>query len=158
MLIERKLMKKFLHSLFYLFFPLIIGGIVALLIRNNIDYNILNKPIFAPPKIIFPIAWTIIYLLLGISYYLYKKNYKENSFTDKLYYFALLVNVLWSIIFFLWKLRFLAILWIILLDILVITLLIIFFKKKPISAYLNIPYLIWILFATYLTIGIYFLN
>lgn len=151
-------MKKFLHSLFYLFFPLIIGGIVALLIRNNIDYNILNKPIFAPPKIIFPIAWTIIYLLLGISYYLYKKDYKENSFTDKLYYFALLVNVLWSIIFFLWKLRFLAVLWIILLDILVITLLIIFFKKKPISAYLNIPYLIWILFATYLTIGIYFLN
>lgn len=151
-------MKKFLHSLFYLFFPLIIGGIVALLIRNNIDYNILNKPIFAPPKIIFPIAWTIIYFLLGISYYLYKKDYKENSFTDKLYYLALFVNALWSIIFFLWKLRFLAILWIILLDILVITLLIIFFKKKPISAYLNIPYLIWILFATYLTIRIYFLN
>lgn len=151
-------MKKFLYSLFYLFFPLIIGGIVALLIRNNIDYNILNKPIFAPPKIIFPIAWTIIYFLLGISYYLYKKDYKENSFTDKLYYLALFVNALWSIIFFLWKLRFLAILWIILLDILVITLLIIFFNKKPISAYLNIPYLIWILFATYLTIGIYFLN
>lgn len=158
MLIERKPMKRFLHSLFYLFFPLLIGSIVAFLIRNNIDYNILNKPIFAPPKIIFPIAWTIIYLLLGISYYLYKKDYKENSFTDKLYYLALLVNALWSIIFFLWKLRFLAILWIIFLDILVITQLIIFFKKKTISAYFNIPYLIWILFATYLTIGIYLLN
>jgi len=151
-------MKKFLTSLFYIFFPLIIGGLVAFLIRNSIDYQALIKPVLAPPKILFPIAWTIIYLLMGISYYLYKKDYKDKSIIDILYYIQLFINALWSIIFFLWKARFIAILWIILLDILVIILLYFLLYKKKVSTYLNIPYLLWIIFATYLTIGIYFLN
>ena len=151
-------MKKFFTSLFYLFFPLIIGGIVAFLIKDSIDYTSLVQPPLAPPKILFPIAWTIIYLLMGISYYIYKKEYIENDEIDILYYVQLFVNALWSIIFFLWKARFVAILWIILLDVLVILLIYAFLHRKKISAYLNIPYLIWILFATYLTIGIYILN
>lgn len=151
-------MKKFFTSLFYLFFPLIIGGIVAFLIKDSIDYTTLVQPPLAPPKILFPIAWTIIYLLMGISYYIYKKEYEENDGVDILYYVQLFVNALWSIIFFLWKARFIAILWILLLDVLVLFLIYAFLHRKKISAYLNIPYLIWILFATYLTIGIYILN
>lgn len=151
-------MKKLINSLFYLFLPLLVGGIVAFLIKDSIDYTSLVRPPLAPPKILFPIAWTIIYLLMGISYFIYKKEYEKNNYIDFIYYIQLFINSLWSIIFFLWKARFIAILWIILLDFFVLLLLYLFLKRKKISAYLNIPYLIWIIFATYLTIGIYILN
>lgn len=151
-------MKKVISSLFYLFFPLIVGGIVAFVIKDSIDYSLLVKPVLAPPKILFPIAWTIIYFLMGLSYYFYKKDYSDFGTLDILYYVQLFVNAFWSIIFFLWKARFAAILWIILLDVLVLLLVYLFLQKKKISAILNIPYLLWILFATYLTIGIYVLN
>ncbi len=151
-------MKKIISSIFYLFFPIFLGGIVSLLIKNHIDYTSLVQPPLAPPKILFPIAWTIIYLLMGISYYLYKKEYEENDIVDVFYYIQLFVNALWSIIFFLWKARFIAILWIVVLDIFVLILIYLFLQRKKISAYLNLPYLFWILFATYLTIGIFLLN
>lgn len=151
-------MKKVISSLFYLFFPLIVGGIVAFVIKDSIDYSLLVKPVLAPPKILFPIAWTIIYFLMGLSYYFYKKDNSDFGIIDILYYVQLFVNAFWSIIFFLWKARFVAILWIILLDALVLFLVYLFLQKKKISAILNIPYLLWILFATYLTIGIYVLN
>ena len=151
-------MKKIIPYIFYLFFPLLVGGIVAFFIKNSIDYTSLVRPPLAPPKVLFPIAWTILYLFMGISYFLYKKDFKENGCIDVLYYIQLFVNALWSIIFFLWKARFIAILWILLLDVLVVLLIYYFSHKKKISAFFNIPYLIWILFATYLTIGIYILN
>ena len=67
-------MKSKLVNLFYLFFPLLIGGIVGFIISGNIDYQNLVRPPFAPPKIVFPIAWSIIYLLMGVSYFLLKRN------------------------------------------------------------------------------------
>jgi len=150
-------MKNKLISIFQIIFPLIIGGIVALIINNYIDYNYLNKPPLAPPKILFPIAWSIIYLLMGISYYLYRKN-NNNKLTITIYYLQLFINALWSIIFFVFKLRLLAIIWIIILLITIIILLKQFKKENITSYYLNIPYLLWTIFATYLTIGIYLLN
>lgn len=140
-----------------LLLPIILGGIVGFLISNNINYSELVKPPLAPPKIFFPIAWTIIYILMGISYNMYR-NDNNDSRIKFIYYLQLFVNLLWSVIFFIWKARLLAVLWIVLLDILVIILIKRFFYEKPISAKLNIPYLIWILFATYLTIGIFILN
>ena len=150
-------MSNFKSSIFYLFFPIVVGSIVGFLISGSIDYNSLNKPPLSPPSIIFPIAWSIIYLLMGISFYLYKKT-DDSLLIDIVYYLQLFVNLLWSFIFFVWKLRLFAVIWIILLDILVIYLIYLFLKTSKISAYLNIPYLLWILFATYLTIGIYVLN
>ena len=146
-------MKNFLR----IFLPLILGGIVGFVINGFIDYTELVKPPLAPTKIFFPIAWSIIYLLMGISYYLYRKDFNDKT-TIKLYYIQLIVNLLWSIIFFVFKLRFISIIWIILLDILVILTIKSFKKYNKISSYLFIPYLIWSLFATYLTIGIYILN
>ncbi len=150
-------MKQWIKNLFYLFFPLLIGGIVGFLIKDAIDYTSLVRPPLAPPKLLFPIAWTIIYLLMGISYYLFKKE-DSDEVTSVIYYLQLFVNALWSIIFFLLKWRFVAIVWILLLDLLVILLIYLFNQRKKISALLNIPYLLWILFATYLTIGIFILN
>ena len=149
---------SFLKKVFYLFFPLILGSIVGFIISNSIDYPNLIKPPLAPPKILFPIIWSIIYLLMGISYYILKKNNNVDNKESLIYYTQLGINLLWSIIFFLLKWRFIAIIWIIILDILVITMIKLFYKKQKVAAYLNILYLVWILFATYLTIGIYILN
>ncbi len=148
---------KYIKKAIYIFLPLILGTIVGILTKDSMDYEYLIQPLLAPPAILFPIIWTIIYLLLGISYYLYKKETLENNI-DGIYYLELAVNLIWPIIFFVLKLRFIAIIWIILLDLLVIYMLRIMFKYYPKSGYLNILYLSWILFATYLTFSIYLLN
>lgn len=150
-------MKIKIKDFIYLFLPFILGGIIGYITKDYIDYSILIKPPFAPPNILFPIAWNIIYILMGISYFLLNRN-KVNNLERRIYYSQLIVNLLWSIIFFVLKFRFVACLWIILLDILVIWMIILFYKKNKISSFLNFPYLIWILFATYLTIGICILN
>ena len=151
-------MKKILRSLFYLFLPLLLGSLVGLLISNSIDYTELIKPPFAPPKIFFPIAWSIIYLLMGISWFLLNKKDLADADDALIYYSQLLINLLWSIIFFLFKWRFMAVIWIILLDIVVYYMLYLFSKKDKLTVYLNIFYALWITFATYLTIGIFMLN
>jgi len=151
-------MKSKLISLFYLFLPLIIGGIIGLLTSNSINYNTLVKPPLSPPSILFPIVWTIIYLLMGLSYFIIKKTNSSNNKIDFIYYLQLFVNAMWSIIFFVFEWRFFSIIWIIILDILVIYMIYLFYKKVKLSAYLNLLYLAWILFATYLTTAIYILN
>lgn len=148
-------MKQKLLNAFYIFLPITLGSLVGLLISNFMDYEILIKPPLAPPKIVFPIAWSIIYLLMGISYYFYKRRTNDKNL---IYYIQLIVNLLWSIIFFILKWRFISILWIILLDYLVILTMKKFKEYNKVSVYLFIPYLLWILFATYLTIGIFILN
>ena len=148
---------KLSRKLFYLFLPVILGSVVGFIISGSIDYNQLVQPPLAPPSWLFPVMWTIIYLLMGISYYLLKQD-NDNECLSRVYYLQLGVNLLWSIIFFLFKLRLLACIWIIILDILVCLMIYWFYNTKKISGYLNILYLVWILFATYLTICIYVLN
>ena len=152
-------MNKFLRNIFYLFLPLVLGGIVGLIISKSIDYNSLIQPPLAPPSLAFPIAWTIIYFLMGLAYFLYKKNSNCNAKQIAIvYYLQLFVNLFWSIIFFNLKWRLFSCFWIIWLVLLVFYLIYLFYKEYKISAYLNIPYLLWIIFATYLNIGIYVLN
>ena len=122
------------------------------------DYNDLIKPILSPPGIIFPIAWTIIYLLIGISYTLLKEKGEVQKETKQLYYSQLLFNYLWTFIFFVFRLRLLSVLWIIILDVLVIVMTYQFYKQNKLSGILLIPYILWLIFATYLNISIYFLN
>ena len=149
---------KYIKNIFYLTFPLILGIISGLITSSNIDYSNLNKPPLSPPGIVFPIVWTLLYILIGLSYYLYKKNSKTNIVEEITYYLQLFLNFTWTIIFFTLKLRFIAIIWIITLCISIYTLITLFQQKYKLSAYLLIPYLIWCLYATYLTIGTYLLN
>lgn len=149
---------KLSQKLLYILTPLIGGSIVGLIINKSIDYNYLVNPPLSPPSYLFPIVWNILYLLIGISYYIYRKNNNDNSLTIKLYYIQLILNYLWSIIFFTLKLRTLAVIWIIVLAITIIYLMIRFYKEERTSFYLFIPYILWILFATYLNIGIVVLN
>lgn len=151
-------MSKFKTYAKSILIPLIIGGIVSLIISGSIDYDSLQKPKFSPPSILFPIMWTILYILMGISYGILNKNLLINLKTKAIYYIQLFVNALWSIIFFVFKWRFFAFLWIILLDILVIIMIIDFYKKNKLSGLLQIPYLLWSIFASYLNLFIYLLN
>lgn len=138
--------------------PVIIGGVIGFIISGSIDYNSLQKPLLAPPSILFPIVWTILYILMGVSYGMLRNEGLTDSKTKVIYYLQLFFNAIWSIIFFTLKARLLAFIWIIVLDILVIAMVINFYKKKKIAGILQIPYLIWVLFATYLNLGIYLLN
>ncbi len=152
-------MKEKLKSAFQIFLPLILGSLIGVIISKSIDYNVLVKPPLAPPSIFFPIAWTIIYLLMGISFYILNKNTDTSIELESfVYYLQLFINLLWSIIFFLLKWRLFAVIWILILDVTVILMIKLFYKRVKLSAYLNLFYLAWIIFATYLTIGIYILN
>lgn len=138
--------------------PVVVGGIVGLLISNFIDYNSLQKPPLSPPSILFPIMWTILYVLMGISYGILENKSLVDSKINLIYYIQLFVNAMWSIIFFILKWKLFAFIWIVLLDILVLIMIIQFYKKNKLSGLLQIPYILWILFASYLNLAIYLLN
>ena len=123
-----------------------------------IDYNSLKQPPLAPPAILFPIVWTILYTLMGVSYGILDVNGLADSGINTIYYLQLFVNALWSFIFFVFKWRFAAFLWIILLLILVIIMTIKFYRKNKTAGLLQIPYILWVAFATYLNFGVYLLN
>lgn len=122
-------------------------------------YQKLLKPEFVPPSYVFFIVWAILYILMGISFYLVSTTnsfYKERAIL--LYFTQLFVNLLWSIIFFTFKLRFFAFIWIIILIILIAMMIYNFYKIYKKAAYIQIPYLLWTLFAAYLNLSIYLLN
>lgn len=129
----------------------LIGTLPSWFISSDISY--LVKP-FDIPKIIFPIVWTLIYILMSISYYLVNNN----DSTLGIYLSQIIVNSLWTVIFFGLKLRLLAFIWLIILFILVTIMLIKYYKLKKVSGYLLIPYFLWLIFAGYLNLSIYLLN
>lgn len=141
-----------------IFIPLFLGAIVGLITSKAMDYKSLIKPLLAPPGYIFPIVWSILYILMGISYAIIKSNNQDNSLTLKSYAFQLIVNLIWPILFFIFKWRLIALFWIILLLILVINMIYQFFKVNKKAGLLQIPYLLWVLFATYLNLFFYILN
>lgn len=155
-------MKKidFKKLFFYIFITILIGVLPSVFVFKNMDtYNLLNKPALSPPSIVFPIAWTILYILMGISIYrVMQTDNKRKNDARLIYFIQLVINALWTPIFFGFNEYFLAFLWIIMLILLVITMIITFFKIDKISSYLNIPYLLWLLFASYLNFGIFVLN
>lgn len=138
--------------------PVIIGGVIGLIISRSIDYNSLQKPPLSPTSILFPIVWTILYLLMGISYGIIDSKSLIELKTKIIYSLQLFVNATWSLIFFTLKWRLFAFIWIIILNILVIVMIIDFFKKNKTAGLLQIPYLLWIIFASYLNLGVYLLN
>lgn len=138
--------------------PLVLGAVVGLLTSGSQNYENLNQPPLAPPAILFPIAWSILYALMGISHGILKSNRLDSRDTETAYYAQLIVNLLWSVWFFSLKWRLFAFIWIILLDILVITMAVRFYRRDRIAGLLQIPYCLWVIFATYLNLGVYILN
>ena len=123
--------------------PLIIGVIVGMLTipKSNI--------ISILPSWIFPLVWTILYILMGISSYII---YKETNTILKIYLIQLLFNYTWVFIFFTFKSFLFAFIWIIILIILVFLMIKKFLSINKTLAYLQIPYLIWLLIASILNL------
>ena len=136
------------------------GVISWLLTGNSMEiYRDLNKPALSPPGQLFPIVWTMLYILMGISIYIImqsKRKLKKNA--RLIYYIQLVTNALWTPIFFGFKEYFLAFLWILMLIVFVITMILTFYKISKKAAYIQIPYLLWLLFASYLNFGVFVLN
>ncbi len=138
----------------------LIGALSALFSGNSFSfYKELTKPPLSPPGWIFPIMWTILYALMGASAFLiYNSDTKKKYKALTLYGIQLFVNFVWSIVFFRFNLLAFSVAVILMLLILIIAMIIQFHKIRPLSAYLNIPYLLWVLFASYLNIGVLILN
>nr|WP_289706742.1 TspO/MBR family protein [Enterocloster clostridioformis] len=140
--------------------PLAVGTMSALFSGNMSSYSILNKPAFSPPGFIFPVVWTILYILMGASSYIvYSSNSSNKLKALSLYCIQLFFNFCWSIIFFGLDLFLFAFIWLIALIFIIIIIMIRqFLIVNPLSAYLQIPYLIWCIFAAYLNFSIFLLN
>ena len=147
-----------------LLIPLGLGGAVGifLALSGKFDtYSELFKPPFAPPSWLFPVVWTILYTLMGVSAYIITtsdapKGVREDALWQ--YFVQLGINLIWPILFFYFDMRLGAFIWIIVLLAAVLKMISDFwFISKP-AALLQIPYLLWILFATYLNGAVFLLN
>ncbi len=138
--------------------PLAVGATSSLLSGTMMEPDFI-QPSFSPPGYLFPIVWTILYILMGISSYLIYTSDSPSKPTALLVYAIQLVfNFFWSIFFFRFSLCGLAFLWLLALIGLILIMIYSFFKIRPIAAYLQIPYLLWCLFAAYLNYAVFILN
>lgn len=142
--------------------PLITGGLSALAsVNQTADFESVIKPPLSPPAILFPIVWSLLYFLMGVSSYIIltsEKNERKKQIALTVYGVQLFFNFFWSIIFFNFKNYLFAFIWLIILWCLVLACIILFRKISRFSAYLLFPYLAWVSFAGYLNLGIYLLN
>ncbi len=144
--------------IFYIIITVGIGSLPALFVDFN-QYKEFIKPPLSPPGIIFPIVWTILFILMGISIYraIMTRDFGVDSLRI-LYFVQLFVNALWTPIFFGLNAFLFAFIWLLALLILVIIMTVKFHYLDKISSYLLIPYIFWLLFAGYLNFGVYLLN
>ena len=136
------------------------GGVSALLTMNSMDvYSNLNQPPLAPPGFLFPIVWTILYLLMAISAYLIFGSH--SPFRKRaliLYAVQLGFNVLWPVAFFVLQWFWFALVWLVVLITLILAMIVCFYRIDRVAAWLQIPYLLWCCFAAYLNLMTALLN
>lgn len=142
--------------------PLAVGGIAALLTGGGMDvFETLNKPPLSPPGWLFPVAWTILYILMGIASYLVLVSGAAQDVTGRairLYGIQLAFNFLWPIFFFSLKMYLFAFIWLAVLWLLILITTVRFYRIWKAAGWLMIPYILWVTFAGYLNMGIYLLN
>lgn len=143
-----------------LLLPLGVGALSAFITRGSMDiYSRIVSPPLAPPAILFPIVWSILYLLMGISAYLIITSGSENTENAMfIYWIQLAFNFIWSPIFFNAQMFRVSFVVLIALWILVFTMIKRFLPINKTAAYLQIPYLVWLTFAGYLNFMIAILN
>ena len=156
---NKTLTLKFLVSILL---PLSLGAIAGMFTSQSVPewYATLNRPSFNPPNWIFGPVWTTLYILMGISFFLIWKQEasKVRNRAILIFLLQLVLNFAWSFIFFYFNMIGLALVEIILLWISIVMMLVVFYKIKPLASYINIPYLLWVTFATVLNASYYILN
>lgn len=152
--------KKITTLLVSILIPLAVGQISAMLTQNGLSsFSQINMPALMPPFFIFPIVWTILYILMGISSYIVftsHSHYKKSAL--QWYFVQLFLNFMWSIIFFNLQNYLASFILLLVLIACIIIMIVQFYRVNPIAAYLQIPYLLWCIFAAYLNFQIIILN
>ena len=142
--------------------PLMVGVLTSILTSNSMEaFAQIRQPVFAPPAWLFPIAWTILYTLMGISSYIILTSTVpriQKEAAIRIYAYQLAVNFLWPTFFFNLGWYLFAFFWLLLLWVLVIVMIIRFWNINKLAAYLNIPYILWLTFAAVLNFAIWILN
>lgn len=139
------IMKKndYKKLILYIAIPLLLGGIVGFITsKESMNYKGIVD------GWVFPIVWSILYILMGISSYIVRNNKELMS----IYKVNLVINLLWPIIFFTLNFKVFGFFWILLLILVVGYMIYKFYNKNKISAYLLIPYLLWLIFASILNL------
>ena len=142
--------------------PLAVGGLSAFLVRGGMgDYSALTLPPLSPPGWLFPMVWTVLFLLMGTASYLASVSRGPKRPVQRalrLYAMQLAVNFLWPILFFGLRRYLLSFFWLFLLWLLIIRMMFLFFRLSRPAGLLLLPYLLWVTFAGYLNLGVYLLN
>jgi benzodiazapine receptor len=155
--------KKILPFFICLFIPLLVGSFSGFLTRYEVNgtwFHLLKKPFFNPPNWLFAPVWTSLYLLMGVSLFIVWNNSsgvlrKRAVFVFSLQFF---LNFCWSILFFYFHMLSASVIDIILLWMCIFWLISEFKEIKPIAGYLQLPYLLWVSFASVLDYSIWLLN
>lgn len=144
---------------FFILTALAVGAVSALITMNNMNlYSTIITPPLSPPGFLFPIVWTILYILMGVSAGIVYNTDKKWNKSLTVWCVQLAFNFVWSIIFFNYKAFLISFIWLIALLALIVTMIIMFNKYSKTASYLQIPYLLWVTFAGYLNFAIYLLN
>ena len=153
-------MKNKINYFVFISVSVLTGLFSALLTRNNMNiYDTINTPPLSPPGFLFPIVWTILYILMGVSAArVYTANKNNWSVSLTVWSIQLAVNFFWSILFFNFQAFLLSFIWLVLLLILIMTMIILFYKDDKTAGLIQIPYFLWVTFAGYLNFAIYLLN
>ena len=146
--------------LVYLAIPLGVGALAGILTKDSMmQFSLLNKPPLSPPGWLFPVVWTVLFLLMGFASYLVSRS---DSMQKRpaliLYAIQLSVNFFWSIFFFNFEWYLFSFFWLVLLWVLILLTIRAFWRISPTAAILLIPYLLWVTFAGYLNLAIWLLN
>ena len=128
--------------------PLAVGGLSALLTKDSMEtFDSLNKPALSPPGWLFPVVWTVLFVLMGIACYIVVTAGGGNRAALTLYGVQLLFNLLWSLIFFRAGAYLAAFIWLILLWLLILATTVLFYRISKPAGILMLPYLLWVTFA-----------
>ena len=137
-----------------------VGGLSALVTKEAMkEYAYFDQPTLSPPGWVFPVVWTVLFVLMGVAAYLvWIENGPERDRMLTLYAAQLVFNFFWTIIFFNGQKFALAFFWLLILWGLILATLLSFRKKNKTAGNLLIPYLVWVTFAAYLNAGVWYLN
>lgn len=142
--------------------PLLTGALSAFLTRNAMEqFERLRKPPLSPPGWLFPVVWTILYLMMGAASYLVRRSGGPRRAVSEaltLYGVQLGFNFLWAILFFDMGRYLFAFFWLAALWLLILAAALRFYRLSKPAGYLMVPYLLWVAFAGYLNLGIYLMN
>ncbi|MFT8725411.1 TspO/MBR family protein [Liquorilactobacillus nagelii] len=153
---------NWIHLFIFIIVIELIGSLSAVFAGDiKTIYSHLSLPVLSPPTYLFGIVWPILYALIGIAGYLiyYTPSIQHDKVINYVLFGSqLVINFIWSIIFFKYEAYWLSFAVIIVLDLIVLLCIINFFKSSQLASILFVPYFVWIIFASYLTIGVAILN